>query len=98
MRFALAIALAMTAFFVLVSPGHAQQSPRCAETDKVMAYYAAGGGKIVGRGVLGSGAELFIIANAEGVFVIILVSPDKSIACEAVQGEGWKLVEPGRGA
>lgn len=97
MRFALFGAVLLTAFFVVTSPGHSQQGPRCAPPDVVLSAHAAAGQKIVARGKTESGADLFVLADKKGGWSIILVAPDQTLACLAASGDSWKNIAPSEG-
>ena len=96
MRYAIAGALALTAFFVCaVKAEEGKGKMPCAPMADVLAFHAGAGQKIVGRGYLASGATLLVMADKKGEFSLVLISPDGQIACLAAQGERWATVEGG---
>ena len=95
MRYAIAGALALTAFFIGAVKAEERKQMPCAPMADVMAFHAGAGQKIVGRGGLSSGATFLVLADKKGDFALVLISPDGQIACLVAQGDQWRTVEQG---
>lgn len=90
------VAAAIALAALTAAPAHAQQSPLCGPTAKLVETLGADHGEVMAAGGIdASGHRLLVFANIEtGTFTILLTPPGAPFSCVVSSGEGFAIERP----